>query len=182
MTFVAEDVDPAGLERKSPTEAADIDEITRGMLAIQAQAAAAAKRPLARGTHAKGICVRAEFEVFDVRQVSGDPAQAERLARGHLRGARHLPGHRALRKRRRRPSPRPLARRPGHVVLDRRAAGRGPGRHAPRFFDEQREHVSDQRLACVRGGRPGALRRGAAREVEGAAVADVGRIPRACCA
>ena len=58
MTFVAEDVDPAGLERKSPTEAADIDEITRGMLAIQAQAAAKAKRPLARGTHAKGICVR----------------------------------------------------------------------------------------------------------------------------
>ena len=82
MTFVAEDVDPAGLERKSPTEAADIDEITRGMLALQAQAAASAKRPLARGTHAKGICVRAEFEVFDVRRLSGDPAQAERLAQG----------------------------------------------------------------------------------------------------
>ena len=42
MTFVADDVDPSGLERKSPTEAADIDEITRGMLAIQAQAAAKA--------------------------------------------------------------------------------------------------------------------------------------------
>jgi hypothetical protein len=82
MTFVAGDVDPAGLERKSPTEAADIDEITRGMLAIQAQAAAKAKRPLARGTHAKGICVEAEFEVLDVRQVSRDPAEAERLARG----------------------------------------------------------------------------------------------------
>ena len=82
MTFVAEDVDPAGLERKSPTEAADIDEITRGMLAIQAQAAAKAKRPLARGTHAKGICVEAEFEVLDVRQVSRDPVEAERLARG----------------------------------------------------------------------------------------------------
>ena len=82
MTFVAGDVDPAGLERKSPTEAADIDEITRGMLALQARVAASAKRPLARGTHAKGICVRAEFEVFDVRRLSGDPAQAERLARG----------------------------------------------------------------------------------------------------
>ena len=82
MTFVAGDVDPAGLERKSPTEAADIDEITRGMLALQAQLAASAKRPLARGTHAKGICVRAEFEVFDVRRLSGDPAQAERLTRG----------------------------------------------------------------------------------------------------
>jgi len=34
MTFVAGNVDPAGLERKSPTEAADIDEITRGMLAL----------------------------------------------------------------------------------------------------------------------------------------------------
>jgi RoxA-like, cytochrome c-like len=82
MTFVAEDVDPARLERKSPTEAADIDEIKRGMLAIQAQAAASAKRPLARGTHAKGICLRAEFEVLDVRQISRDPARAERLARG----------------------------------------------------------------------------------------------------
>ena len=82
MTFVAGDVDPAGLERKSPTEAADIDEITRGMLALQARVAASAKRPLARGTHAKGICVRAEFEVFDIRRLSGDPAQAERLTRG----------------------------------------------------------------------------------------------------
>jgi mono/diheme cytochrome c family protein len=82
MTFVAEDLDPSGLERKSPTEAADIDEIRRGMLAIQAQAAAAGQRPLARGTHAKGICVKAELEVLDVRQVVHDPALAERLARG----------------------------------------------------------------------------------------------------
>ena len=82
MTFVAEDLDPSGLERKSPTEAADIDEIRRGMLAIQAQAAAAGQRPLARGTHAKGICVKAEFEVLDVRQVARDPALADRLARG----------------------------------------------------------------------------------------------------
>ena len=82
MTFVAEDVDPAGFERKSPTEAADIDEITHGMLAIQAQAAARTKRPLARGTHAKGICVEAELEVLDVRKVSRDAAQVERLARG----------------------------------------------------------------------------------------------------
>ena len=29
----------AGLERKSPTEAADVDEIVRGMLSLQAQAA-----------------------------------------------------------------------------------------------------------------------------------------------
>ena len=81
MTVVAADV-KAGLERESPTESADIDEIKRGMLAIQAQAAASAKRPLARGTHAKGICVRAELDVFEVHRVSPDPAQAERLARG----------------------------------------------------------------------------------------------------
>src|SRR5688572_13454121 len=82
MTFVAQDTDPAGLERKIPTEAADIEEIRAGMLALQARVAAVAKRPLARGTHAKGICVRAEFEVFDVRQLSADPAHAERLAQG----------------------------------------------------------------------------------------------------
>ena len=82
MTYVAEDLDTGGLERKSPTEAADIDEIRRGMLAIQAQAAAAGKRPLARGTHAKGLCVRAEFEVLDIRKMQGDPALADRLARG----------------------------------------------------------------------------------------------------
>ena len=82
MTFVADEADPIGLERPSPTEAADIEEIVRGMLAIQAQAAAAEKRPLSRGTHAKGICVRAEFEVFDLRQAPGDPAIAARLAQG----------------------------------------------------------------------------------------------------
>ena len=82
MTFVAQDTDPAGLERKSPTEAADIEEIAHGMLALQARIAAAARRPLARGTHAKGICVRAEFEVFDARRLSPDPALAERLAQG----------------------------------------------------------------------------------------------------
>jgi hypothetical protein len=82
MTFVSEDVDPRGLERKSATEAADIEEIVRGMLAIQAEAAASAKRPLSRGTHAKGICVRAEFEVLDLRQAPGDPPLAARLAQG----------------------------------------------------------------------------------------------------
>ena len=82
MTFVVDDAASSGLERKSPTEAADIAEIVRGMLAIQAQAAAAGKRPLSRGTHAKGICVHAEFEVLDVRQIGLDPLLAERLAQG----------------------------------------------------------------------------------------------------
>jgi hypothetical protein len=82
MTFVADDLAAAGLERKSPTEAADIAEIVRGMLAVQAQAAEKQNRPLSRGTHAKGICVRAEFQVFDQKQMPGDPAVAERLAKG----------------------------------------------------------------------------------------------------
>jgi hypothetical protein len=75
-------MDPVGLERTSPTEAADIEEITRGMLALQAQAAAAGRRPLSRGTHAKGMCVRAEFEVLDLRAMPGDSALASRLAKG----------------------------------------------------------------------------------------------------
>jgi hypothetical protein len=81
MTFVGDDLDPVGLERKSPTEAADIEEITRGMLAIQARAAAAGKRPLSRGTHAKGICLRAEFEVLDLGARPGDLALVGRLAK-----------------------------------------------------------------------------------------------------
>lgn len=82
MTVLQESDIALGLERRSPTEAADVDEIVRGMLAIQAQAAASGKRPLSRGTHAKGICVRAEFEVFDLPQAIGDPALASRLALG----------------------------------------------------------------------------------------------------
>ena len=82
MTLLQASDIAVGLERKSPTEGADIDEIVRGMLAIQAQAAAKGKRPLSRGTHAKGICVRAEFEVFDLSRTIGDPALAPRLAKG----------------------------------------------------------------------------------------------------
>ena len=70
MTLLQESDTAVGLERRSPGEAADVDEIVRGMLAIQAQAAANGKRPLSRGTHAKGICVRAQFEVFDRRTVA----------------------------------------------------------------------------------------------------------------
>ena len=178
MTFVAEDLDPSGLERKSPTEAADIDEIRRGMLAIQAQAAAAGQRPLARGTHAKGICVKAELEVLDVRQVVHDPALAERLARGIfstpgiypaiVRFANADGGHR----RDRLPDVRAMS-----FSIDV-PPGLVAWRHPPRFLDEQQEHVSDQRLACVRGIRPGALGRGDACEMEGAPITDVERIPQ----
>jgi hypothetical protein len=46
-------------ERKLPTEDADIADIVRGILAIQMRTAVTQMRPLARGTHNKGIAVRA---------------------------------------------------------------------------------------------------------------------------
>jgi hypothetical protein len=69
-------------ERELPTEDADIAAIVQGILALQASYASQQKRPLARGTHAKGVCARAEFEVFDVINTVRDHALAARLARG----------------------------------------------------------------------------------------------------
>jgi|GEM_PF-100843 len=69
-------------ERKLPTEQADIADITAGILAAQARYARQQKRPLGRGTHTKGVCVRATFEVFDVGARVKDPALTARLARG----------------------------------------------------------------------------------------------------
>src|SRR4051812_32082683 len=69
-------------ERKLPTEQADIAEIVAGILAVQARFARRQKRPLGRGTHTKGVCLRATFEVFDVAGRVKDPALAARLARG----------------------------------------------------------------------------------------------------
>jgi hypothetical protein len=68
-------------ERNLESEPALIAEITEKMLLVQANAAARQKRAVARGTHAKGVCARAKFEVFDV-SVGRDPALGERLARG----------------------------------------------------------------------------------------------------
>ena len=48
---------------------------------MQANAAAKQHRPLGRGTHAKGVCARAQFEVFDVT-VGRDRELAARLAQG----------------------------------------------------------------------------------------------------
>ena len=48
---------------------------------MQANAAAKQHRPLGRGTHAKGVCARAQFEVFDVT-VGRDLRLAARLAKG----------------------------------------------------------------------------------------------------
>jgi len=69
-------------EAISQAEAADIKAIVDGILTLQKRDAALQQRPLARGTHAKGVCARAEFEVFDVRATVPDRALAARLAQG----------------------------------------------------------------------------------------------------
>ena len=69
-------------ERKLPTEQADIADIVAGILAVQTRFARQQKRPLGRGTHTKGVCVRATLDVFDLAKTTGDQALAARLARG----------------------------------------------------------------------------------------------------
>ena len=68
-------------ERNLGAEQAYAQEIVERILLMQANAAAKQHRPLGRGTHAKGVTARAQFEVFDVT-VGRDPAVAARLARG----------------------------------------------------------------------------------------------------
>jgi hypothetical protein len=68
-------------ERNLAREKSDIEEIAKKSLLMQTNAAAQQRRSLCRGTHAKGVCARARFEVFDVT-VERDPAQATRLAKG----------------------------------------------------------------------------------------------------
>ncbi len=68
-------------ERDRAGEPARISEITQSVLALQAKSAAQQNRPLGRGTHPKGVCVRANFEVFDV-SAGRDPLLGARLAKG----------------------------------------------------------------------------------------------------
>jgi hypothetical protein len=68
-------------DRDPAREPADIETVRAQSLLMQANAASRQHRPLARGTHAKGVCARGEFEVFDVAQ-GRDPALAARLAQG----------------------------------------------------------------------------------------------------
>ena len=68
-------------ERDYAREKADIDEIAERSLTMQSNAAVKQHRALCRGTHAKGVCVRAQFEVFDV-SIGRDSVLAERLAKG----------------------------------------------------------------------------------------------------
>jgi hypothetical protein len=68
-------------ERNLAREQSDIEEIVKTTLLVQARAAAQQHRSLARGTHAKGVCARAQFEVLDVT-AGRDPGLAARLANG----------------------------------------------------------------------------------------------------
>src|SRR5271170_7111048 len=68
-------------ERDLDREQSDIEQITEKSLLLQSQAAAKQHRQIARGTHAKGVCARAQFEVFDVT-AGRDPQLAARLAQG----------------------------------------------------------------------------------------------------
>ena len=69
------------MEPNPAAEEAEIAEMVRGFLALQARTAAEENRPLRRGVHAKGVCARAVFEVLDVTQGRA-PALAARLNRG----------------------------------------------------------------------------------------------------
>lgn len=68
-------------ERNLAAEQRIIAEIVEKVLAMQTNAATQQKRLLTRGTHAKGVCARAQFEVLDVT-AGRDPALGARLARG----------------------------------------------------------------------------------------------------
>jgi catalase len=68
-------------ERNLGAEQACIEEIAEKSLLMQANAATKQHRPLCRGTHAKGVCARAQFEVFDVT-AERDHVLAARLAKG----------------------------------------------------------------------------------------------------
>jgi len=69
-------------EQKSPMEEIDAADIVRGILKVQAQFAEAQNRPLGRGTHTKGVCARAVFEVFDLSEKFSDPSLIKSLAQG----------------------------------------------------------------------------------------------------
>jgi hypothetical protein len=68
-------------QRDPAREKADIDEIAERSLLMQKNAATAQHRSLCRGTHASGVCVRAQFEVSGAT-VGQDPKLAARLAKG----------------------------------------------------------------------------------------------------
>jgi catalase len=68
-------------DRNVAAEKADIEEIAVRSLLMQTNAATAQHRSLCRGTHASGVCVRGQFEIFDVAAQRA-PELAARLAKG----------------------------------------------------------------------------------------------------
>ena len=68
-------------DRDPAREQADIEAITEKSLLMQANAADKQHRSMCRGTHASGVSVRAQFEIFDLT-VGHAPELAARLARG----------------------------------------------------------------------------------------------------
>jgi len=74
-------VTESDVDRDRVREKADVEMIVEKSLLMQANAAAQQQRPLCRGTHAKGVCARAQFEIFDLTARSGH-AMAARLAKG----------------------------------------------------------------------------------------------------
>jgi len=68
-------------QRCPAREKADIDEIAVKSLLMQKNAATAQHRSLCRGTHASGVCVRGQFEIFDVAAKRA-PELGRRLAQG----------------------------------------------------------------------------------------------------
>src|SRR5256886_7904537 len=68
-------------ERNIAGEQSIIEQIVELVLVAQSKAATEQKRSLRRGTHAKGICIRGQFEVLDVK-AGCDPVLAARLAKG----------------------------------------------------------------------------------------------------
>jgi hypothetical protein len=68
-------------DRIVSAEKSDIEEIAERSLLMQANAAASQHRSLCRGTHASGVCVRAQFEILDVT-VDRGPEMGARLAKG----------------------------------------------------------------------------------------------------
>ncbi len=68
-------------DRDLGAEEACIEAIVERVLAMQTNAAVEQHRSLGRGTHAKGTCARATFEVYDLK-AGRDASLAARLARG----------------------------------------------------------------------------------------------------
>jgi hypothetical protein len=68
-------------ERDPARERSELDELVEKVLLLQSKSANEQHRSLRRGTHAKGVCARAQFEVLDIT-IGRDAALAPRLAKG----------------------------------------------------------------------------------------------------